>query len=122
MENKQSINELKMCDWYNRILKAKKSCINQLNLWRVHYEFENGQEMVEEYNMDTKVLTRRAWKIKNELGNEDGWNIEVGDPEPAALTTNNSFIKENISQVHITNKKYLIQNKTFLAIHNETSN
>lgn len=37
--------------------------------------------MVEEYNTDTNVVVRRAWKEKNGFGMNIGWTVEVGDPE-----------------------------------------
>lgn len=87
-----------MTDWYNYILKADKSCLIQNNLRKIHYLFEDGKEMVEEYNTDTKVLTRRAWRTKNELGNEGDWDIEIGDPEPSCFKTE-QLIVENSTQV-----------------------
>lgn len=42
----------------------------------------DGREMVEEYNMKTNVLVKRAWKEKGKLGQDIGWVVEVGDPEP----------------------------------------
>ncbi|XP_043267535.1 protein DPCD isoform X2 [Venturia canescens] len=38
--------------------------------------------MVEEYNLDTNVLTRRTWREKGKLGQNTGWSVEIGDPEP----------------------------------------
>lgn len=37
--------------------------------------------MVEEYNIDTNVVVRRAWKEQNSFGTNIGWAVEVGDPE-----------------------------------------
>lgn len=48
---------------------------------KVHFLLENGKEMVEEYNMNTNVVVRRAWKEKNSFGTNVGWTVEVGDPE-----------------------------------------
>ncbi|XP_065157822.1 protein DPCD [Atheta coriaria] len=90
--------------WFCRLEKAKKSAIKQGNLKKVHYAFENGQEMVEEYNEDTNCLTRRAWKVKNELGAASEWDIEIGDPEPAGLKSSNEFIKENSNQPIISRR------------------
>lgn len=35
--------------------------------------------MVEEYNLDTGVLNKRAWK-KNNICKNDKWDVEVGEP------------------------------------------
>lgn len=87
-----------MSEWLSSLQKAKKSCLVQGNLKKVRYEFANGKEMVEEYNMDTNVLTRRAWKMNNDLGGEGRWTIEIGDPEPEVIKEN-ILIKESSSQV-----------------------
>lgn len=68
----------------------------------MHYKFADGQEMVEEYNMLTNVLTRRLWKTKKPIGgSDDQWEVEIGDPIPEsqqpALET--LGIKENSSAV-----------------------
>lgn len=56
--------------------------------------------MVEEYNTRTNVVTRRAWREKGKLGQDNGWIVEVGDPEPSKLDTLENFnIKESSSAV-----------------------
>lgn len=91
-----------MCDsWLTTLKNAKKSCIQQNNLRKVHFELANGKELVEEYNMDTSVLTRRAWRFKSELGAEGDWKVEIGDPEPTIGLTDSVLIKENSNQVNI---------------------
>lgn len=88
-----------MSDWLTTLKNAKKACIQQGNLRKVHYDLPNGKEMVEEYNMDTGIVNRRAWKIKKDLGGEGQWFIELGDPEPPGLSGEQILIKENASQV-----------------------
>jgi len=61
---------------------AKKTAIIQDGKRKVHFLLEDGREMVEEYNLDTNVLTRRTWREKGKLGQNVGWTVEVGDPEP----------------------------------------
>lgn len=70
--------------WYHELLGAEKSCLKEDKLKKIHYNFENGKEMVEEYNVDTQVLLRRAWKVKGKLGGEGKWDVELGDPIPDA--------------------------------------
>lgn len=70
--------------WYHELLNAEKSCLKEDKLKKIHYNFEDGKEMVEEYNVDTQVLLRRAWKIKGKLGGEGKWDVEIGDPIPDA--------------------------------------
>lgn len=88
-----------MSNWVSTLLNAKKSCITQKNLLKVHYALPDGKELVEEYDTNTYVLTRRAWKLKNKIGDEDEWDIEIGDPEPTIINDNGHFIKENSNQV-----------------------
>lgn len=93
-----------MSNWFLQLKNAKKSCLIESNLKRIHYELENGQEMVEEYNIDTNVLTRRAWKQKTDFKQEVEWNIEVGDSEPVFNENKNILIKENSSQPFVTRR------------------
>ena len=86
-------------DWFGTLTKAKKSCFTQGNLKRVRYELEGGDEMVEEYNLDTCVLTRRAWRRKVNVKAGDEWEVEVGDPEPSFTKGASFFIRENSNQV-----------------------
>lgn len=73
--------------------------MTQKNLKKVHYEFNKNEEMVEEYNLDTGVLTRRAWKRKTNIGGEGDWEIEIGEPEPSQFQKETCLIKENSNQV-----------------------
>lgn len=86
-------------NWLQRIQNAKKTCIVENNLKKVHFLFDDRTEMVEEYNMQTDCLTRRAWRIKNELGGEGNWTVEIGDPEPSMMLNDNNLIKESSSTV-----------------------
>lgn len=72
--------------WYKSLLNAEKTCLKEDKIKKIHYKFEDGREMVEEYNVDTHVLLRRAWKMKGKLGGEGKWSVEVGDPIPDATT------------------------------------
>lgn len=68
---------------------------------KVHYKFNDDEEMAEEYNMQTDVLVRRAWRRKNTLKKDGEWEVELGDPEPAAMRDlgANVGIIESSSQV-----------------------
>lgn len=84
VNNEENSKMYKKTIWYNELLGAEKSCIKEDKLKKIHYNFENGKEMVEEYNVDTQVLLRRAWKVKGKLGGEGKWDVEIGDPIPDA--------------------------------------
>lgn len=75
-------NMYKNTIWFHSLLGAEKSCLKADKIKKVHYKFEDGKEMVEEYNADTQVLLRRAWKTKSKLGGEGKWEVEIGDPIP----------------------------------------
>ncbi|XP_015117135.1 protein DPCD [Diachasma alloeum] len=68
--------------WLNVLQKAKKTAIIQDGTRKVHFLLEDGRELVEEYNLETNVVTRRAWREKGKLGQDVGWVVEIGDPEP----------------------------------------
>lgn len=70
--------------WYRSLLDAEKSCLKEDKLKKIHYKFQDDKEMVEEYNVDTQVLLRRAWKVKGKIGGEGKWDVEIGDPIPDA--------------------------------------
>ncbi|XP_028130487.1 protein DPCD [Diabrotica virgifera virgifera] len=93
-----------MTDWFIRLQKAKKTCIKQRDLKKVRYELEQGQVMVEEYNIQTGVLTRRAWKRLGTLADEEAWDIEIGDPDPTFLNKEECSIKESSGQPCITRR------------------
>lgn len=94
-----------MTNWLIDIKKAKKEALLEGNLKKVRYEFENGQEMVEEYNLDTNIVTRRAWRVKSKVGGDENWEIELGDPQPNQFQNGNSLIKESSTQVNGEIKK-----------------
>nr|XP_049703418.1 protein DPCD [Helicoverpa armigera] len=70
--------------WYRSLLDAEKSCLKEDKIKKIHYKFQDDKEMVEEYNVDTQVLLRRAWKVKGKLGGDGKWEVEIGDPIPDA--------------------------------------
>ncbi|KAL3278855.1 hypothetical protein HHI36_016375 [Cryptolaemus montrouzieri] len=93
-----------MQNWLNQLKDAKKSAIADDYLKKVHYEFKDGRELVEEYNLQTNVVTRRAWRTKDKIGNENEWDIELGDPEPRFGDESQMVIKENASQPIISRR------------------
>lgn len=74
---------------------------------------EDGREMVEEYHLQTNVLVRRAWKEKGKLGQDIGWKVEIGDPEPRRNNIEAYGIQESSSAVC---KVYFTQYKIISCI------
>jgi hypothetical protein len=83
-------------------IALKENCYGRFNISgkrKVHYQFSPGEEMVEEYNCETDVLIRRAWRKKTSLGEEGQWDVEIGDPEAQFLNIDQVGIKESSSAV-----------------------
>ncbi|XP_055679344.1 protein DPCD [Lutzomyia longipalpis] len=66
-------------EWVNLIRAAEKTSIISGGQRKVHYTFPDGQEMVEEYSLETGVIQRRAWRKKKDLRGEPDWELELGD-------------------------------------------
>lgn len=102
--------------WYRSLQTAEKSCLKEEKIKKIHYKFDDEREMVEEYNIDTQVLLRRAWKLKGKLGVDEKWEVEVGDPIPNAnrLNTDAADIMECQDQVNIEFSVFLSRNNNNL--------
>nr|XP_034179697.1 protein DPCD [Osmia lignaria] len=90
--------------WLNLIQNAKKTAIIQDGKRKIHFLLEDGREMVEEYHLETNVLVRRAWKEKGNLGQNEGWNVEIGDPEPKQSNIEVYGIQESSNAPFITRR------------------
>ena len=53
---------------------------------RVHTTFEDGTEMVEEYDIMSNDLLTRRWKSKGVLGNDGAWEYEIGQGQRVRCT------------------------------------
>ncbi|OAD57978.1 Protein DPCD [Eufriesea mexicana] len=91
-------------EWLSLIQNATKVAIIQDGKKKVHFVLEDGREMVEEYHLETNVLVRRAWKEKNRLGQDIGWNVEIGDPEPKQNNIEVCGIQESSNAPFITRR------------------
>ncbi|KAH8378599.1 hypothetical protein KR009_000195 [Drosophila setifemur] len=70
--------------WLNYLQSAEKNSMISGRLRKVLYKFPDGQQMAEEYNMDTGVVQRRAWRKCKQLMGEPEWDTELGE-EPRQL-------------------------------------
>lgn len=85
---------------------------------KIHFLLEDGREMVEEYHLETNVLVRRAWKEKGNLGQNEGWNVEIGDPEPKQNNIEVYGIQESSNAVCIV---FIINHgNTFIDVHHQS--
>eukprot|EP00003_Mantamonas_plastica_P001822 TRINITY_DN1130_c2_g1_i2.p2 TRINITY_DN1130_c2_g1~~TRINITY_DN1130_c2_g1_i2.p2 ORF type:complete len:148 (-),score=31.93 TRINITY_DN1130_c2_g1_i2:436-879(-) len=57
---------------------GKSACIQADGLKKVHTEFDDGVEMVEEYDLKTDVLKVRKFRTVTELGGQTDWVFEIG--------------------------------------------
>ncbi|XP_050449225.1 protein DPCD-like [Cataglyphis hispanica] len=90
--------------WLKNIQNAKITVLIQDGRRKVHFLLENGEEMVEEYNMDTNVVVRRIWKKKNSFGTDQGWIVEIGDPEPKENNIEKEGIQESSNTPFVTQR------------------
>ncbi|XP_068149636.1 protein DPCD [Drosophila tropicalis] len=74
-------------NWINYLKSAEKNSIVSGRIRKVLYKFADGQQMSEEYNMDTGIVQRRAWRKCKQLMGEPEWEIELGE-EPRQLNWN----------------------------------
>ncbi|KAJ3216497.1 hypothetical protein HDU67_009364 [Dinochytrium kinnereticum] len=64
--------------------KGKTTALVQDGRKKVHTEFPDGTELVEEYDLKTDDLVIRRWRRKTVLGALSAWTYEIGEPPIAA--------------------------------------
>ncbi|XP_043105900.1 protein DPCD [Puntigrus tetrazona] len=81
--------------WADTLRKAKKTALVSDGKRKVHYLFEDGSEMAEEYDLKTDELVSRKWRHKTAFGAQGHWTLEVGETNPDGVTSD--LIKESSS-------------------------
>ncbi|XP_016362705.1 protein DPCD-like [Sinocyclocheilus anshuiensis] len=81
--------------WADTLRKAKKTALIADGKRKVHYLFEDGSEMAEEYELKTDELVLRKWRHKSTFGGQGQWTLEVGETNPNGVTSD--LIKESSS-------------------------
>ncbi|KAH8260611.1 hypothetical protein KR038_009035 [Drosophila bunnanda] len=71
-------------NWLNYLQSAEKNSMISGRLRKVLYKFPDGRQMAEEYNLDTGIVQRRAWRKCKQLMGQPEWEIELGE-EPRQL-------------------------------------
>lgn len=91
-------------EWLELLITAEKASIISGKCRKIHYKFQKGPEMIEEFSLETGVLLRRAWKRKQELRGDPGWDIELGDsiPDVARGDDGSFMMKESNTEVNST--------------------
>lgn len=94
-------------NWINLLKSAEKASFLSGKNRKIHYKFPNGNEMAEEYSMETGVIQRRAWKKRNQLMGEASWELELGDALAAQdprKEPDDELIKESTAQPSIVKR------------------
>lgn len=92
---------MSFANWLDRIKNAEKSSAINGRSRRVYYKFIDGQEMMEEYSMDTGVIQRRVWKRERTLGGEPDWEIELGDIVRSLNSRDKFVVRESETEVRL---------------------
>ncbi|XP_073699054.1 protein DPCD [Garra rufa] len=79
--------------WADTLRKAKKTALISDGKRKVHYLFEDGSEMAEEYDLKTDELVLRKLRQKNTFGGQGQWTWEVGETNPTGVSSD--LIKES---------------------------
>lgn len=66
-------------NWLNYLRSAEKHSMISGQCRKIHYKFPDGQQMAEEYSMETGIVQRRAWRKCKQLMGEPEWEIELGE-------------------------------------------
>jgi len=90
--------------WPEKLKTATKTCLVQDGKRKVHYTFDDGNEMVEEYDLRNYDVLVRKWQKSGTLGGKQDWEVEIGDPavvrQAARMQQNLDFgsgIVENVN-------------------------
>ncbi|KAK2151642.1 hypothetical protein LSH36_356g06029 [Paralvinella palmiformis] len=67
--------------WLENLKSAQKTCLVQDDRKKIHFTFQDGTEMAEEYDINTGDLLGelRKWHKKGTLGGATKWEYEVGE-------------------------------------------
>mmetsp|Transcript_3983 Transcript_3983/g.11251 ORF Transcript_3983/g.11251 Transcript_3983/m.11251 type:complete len:197 (-) Transcript_3983:228-818(-) len=66
---------------------GKTTAINSGGRRKLHTTFEDGSEMVEEYDLQTNELIVRKRRSKTVVGKQESWEYLVGEPEPMSISS-----------------------------------
>jgi len=87
--------------WINLLKSARKSALVQDGRRKIHFTFQDGTELVEEYDLKTNDLLIRKWRRKSKLGSTQAWEVEIGDnslvDSKSALLSGSKHLSESVS-------------------------
>ena len=67
--------------WQQCVETAQKTALLQDGRRKIHYTFDDGRELVEEYDASTNELILRKLRERGTLGNTKPWVVEVGEAQ-----------------------------------------
>eukprot|EP00771_Trimastix_marina_P001795 gnl/Trimastix_PCT/2897.p1 GENE.gnl/Trimastix_PCT/2897~~gnl/Trimastix_PCT/2897.p1 ORF type:complete len:212 (+),score=20.90 gnl/Trimastix_PCT/2897:43-636(+) len=79
------------------ITGGKKTAIVSGGRKKIHTTWEDGREMVEEFDLQTDALLVRKLRSPTELGGEGEWHYEIGEPPPRASQIERTGFSESSS-------------------------
>ncbi|KAM7356892.1 protein DPCD [Cochliomyia hominivorax] len=83
-------------NWLNYLKSAEKNSMISGKSRKIFYKFPDGQQMAEEYSLNTGVVQKRAWRKTKQLMGEPEWEVELGeDPRQLAAATDNSDLRND---------------------------
>ncbi|XP_046807536.1 protein DPCD [Lucilia cuprina] len=81
-------------NWLNYLKSAEKNSMISGRCRKIFYKFPDGQQMAEEYSLDTGVVQKRAWRKSKQLMGEPEWEVELGeDPRQLAAVNDTSDLR-----------------------------
>jgi len=85
--------------WINLLKSARKTALIQDGRRKIHFTFQDGTELVEEYDVKTNDLIVRKWRKRSQLGSTQPWEMEVGEDlavsSKATLMTGSKHLVES---------------------------
>lgn len=93
--------------WLRLIQTAEKTSIISGEFRKIHYKFKDGREMAEEYNLQTGVCARRAWRNATALtkGPSAEWHLELGDVvRPLNPSADQFVVKESLTEPQLSKR------------------
>ncbi|XP_011182786.1 protein DPCD [Zeugodacus cucurbitae] len=66
-------------NWLNYLRSAEKHSMISGRCRKIHYKFPDGQQMAEEYSLETGIVQHRAWRKCKQLMGEPEWDVELGE-------------------------------------------
>lgn len=93
--------------WQSTLETAQKTALLQDGRRKIHYTFDDGTEMVEEYDASSNELLLRKTKERGTFGNAKPWAVEVGEVQTSIMLQKDIGIIENSSNPVITRRDKL---------------